>query len=88
LLPAGASTAGSPIAGAGFGAGGRVGMGPDEGTFGWSGAAGTVFAVQRRLGLRAALYPQFMPTTIFPLQKEFLAAARTDAVASLGAVKS
>lgn len=83
LLPAGASTEGTSIAGNGFGAGGRVGLGADEGTFGWSGAAGTVFAIQRRIGLRAALYAQFMPTTIYPLQRDFLIAARTDAVASL-----
>ena len=83
LLPAGASTAGTSIAGNGFGAGGRVGLGADEGTFGWSGAAGTVFGIQRRIGLRAALYAQFMPTTVYPLQRDFLAAARTDAVASL-----
>ena len=83
LLPAGASTAGTSIAGNGFGAGGRVGLGADEGTFGWSGAAGTVFGIQRRIGLRAALYAQFMPTTVYPLQKDFLLAARTDAVADL-----
>ncbi len=83
LLPTDAVIKGTSVEGAGFGAGGKVGLGEDEGTFGWGGAAGTVFAVQRRIGLRAALYPQFMPTTTYPLQREFVTAARTDAVASL-----
>jgi CubicO group peptidase (beta-lactamase class C family) len=78
LLPAGADTAGTPAAGAGFGAGGRVGLGVDEGSFGWSGAAGTIFLVQRRIGLRAGLYAQFMPPGVYPLQKEFLSTVRED----------
>ena len=61
-----------------YGAGGRVGLGEDAGMFGWSGAAGTLFFVQRRICLRAALFAQFMPPEIYPLQKEFLAAARLD----------
>jgi CubicO group peptidase (beta-lactamase class C family) len=79
LLPAGALTKGTGIEGAGYGAGGRVGLGDDEGMFGWSGAAGTLFFVHRKIGLRAALFAQFMPPEIYPLQKEFLAAARKDA---------
>ncbi|MCW1403887.1 beta-lactamase family protein [Novosphingobium sp. MW5] len=78
LLPPGAQTKGTGIEGAGYGAGGRVGLGEDEGMFGWSGAAGTLFFVHRRIGLRAALFAQFMPPEIYPLQKEFLAAAKAD----------
>lgn len=78
LLPPGAVTKGTGIEGAGYGAGGRVGLGEDEGMFGWSGAAGTLFFVHRRIGLRAALFAQFMPPEIYPLQKEFLAAAKAD----------
>lgn len=78
LLPAGAVTKGTGIEGAGYGAGGRVGLGEDAGMFGWSGAAGTLFFIQRHIGLRAALFAQFMPPEIYPLQKEFLAAARLD----------
>ncbi|PLK26542.1 serine hydrolase [Novosphingobium sp. TH158] len=78
LLPAGVSTKGTFSEGAGYGAGGRVGLGADEGSFGWSGAAGTVFFIQRRIGLRGALYTQFMPPEVYPLQREFLTAARED----------
>ena len=78
LQPPGAVTKGTGIEGAGYGAGGRVGLGEDEGMFGWSGAAGTLFFVHRRIGLRAALFAQFMPPEIYPLQKEFLAAAKAD----------
>ncbi len=83
LLPPGPVTKGTRMEGAGYGAGGRVGLGADEGSFGWSGAAGTIFFIQRRIGLRAALFTQFMPTEVYPLQKEFMAAARTDALAGL-----
>ncbi len=78
LLPEEAITKGTGIEGAGYGAGGRVGLGEDEGMFGWSGAAGTLFFVHRKIGLRAALFAQFMPPEVYPLQKEFLAAARLD----------
>ncbi|MFM5907232.1 MAG: serine hydrolase domain-containing protein [Novosphingobium sp.] len=78
LLPEGASTSGTGIEGAGYGAGGRVGLGDDAGMFGWSGAAGTLFFVHRKIGLRAAMFAQFMPPEVYPLQKEFLAAARKD----------
>ncbi len=83
LLPPGAATKGTSIDGAGYGAGGRVGLGDDEGMFGWSGAAGTLFFVHRKIGLRAALFAQFMPPEVYPLQKEFLAAARKDAAPML-----
>jgi len=84
LLPAGADLSGTMIEGAGFGAGGRVGLGQDAGTFGWSGAAGTVGFVNARLGLRAGLYVQFMPPGVLPIQSEFTEAARADVLAGAG----
>ena len=78
LLGADVATTGTRIAGAGFGAGGRVGLGADEGTFGWAGAAGTVGFVNRRIGLRAGFYVQFMPPDAYPTQDEFIAAVRGD----------
>jgi len=80
LLPAGADTRGTFAEGAGFGAGGRVGLGADEGSFGWSGAAGTVGFVNTRIGLRAGLYLQMLPAGVLPIQREFLEAARADAL--------
>lgn len=81
LLPEGADTRGTFVEGAGFGAGGRVGLGQDAGSFGWSGAAGTVGFVNARIGLRAGLYVQFMPPGVLPIQQEFIAAARDDVLA-------
>ena len=81
LLPAGAETAGTLVAGAGFGAGGRVGLGREEGSFGWFGAAGTAGFVNARIGLRSALYVQFMPPGVYPIQKEFTDAVMTDVTA-------
>ena len=78
LLPAGVDLAGTWIAGAGFGAGGRVGLGEDAGTFGWSGAAGTVGFVNTRIGLRAGLYVQYMPSSALPIGEEFRKALLTD----------
>jgi CubicO group peptidase (beta-lactamase class C family) len=49
LLPAGVKF---EEGAAGFGAGGRVGLGEAEGEFGWGGAAGTVAGVQRKYSLR------------------------------------
>ena len=83
LLPEGIEMKGTFAEGAGFGAGGRVGLGADEGSFGWSGAAGTVGFVNRRVGLRAGLYTQFMPPETYPIQREFMAAARDDALGRL-----
>ena len=58
-------------AGSGFGAGGKVGTGADAGSFGWSGAAGTIGFVNTRLGLRAGLYVQYMPPELYPTRDEF-----------------
>jgi CubicO group peptidase (beta-lactamase class C family) len=77
LLPAGAAITGTRIAGTGFGAGGQVGIG-GPGTFGWTGAAGTIAAVDLARHLREALFTQYMPALAYPLQKEFWAAAALD----------
>lgn len=78
LLPAGVDTSGTLAAGSGFGAGGRVGLGADEGYFGWAGAAGTIAFVNHRTGLRAGFYVQFMPPNAFPSHRDFQAAVRAD----------
>ena len=62
----------------GFGAGGRVGIDRDAGTFGWSGAAGTVGFVSYRAGLRAGLWVQYMPSGALPIAEEFPIAIRAD----------
>ncbi len=74
LLPKTVDTAGSWIAGEGHGAGGRA----TNGTFGWGGAAGTLGAVDFNLGLRAALWTQYMPTEAYPIRDEYLAALEAD----------
>jgi len=75
LLPAGADTAGSFIAGQGFGAGGRVTMVAEGnrgvGTFGWGGAAATIGWVDPVRGIRAAGYAQFMPDRTLPFTTDF-----------------
>ncbi len=78
LLPEGVDTAGSMVAGAGFGAGGRVGLGGDAGTYGWGGAAGTVAFVNLKYGLRASLYTQYMPSDAYPIHAEFPKAVQAD----------
>lgn len=75
LLPETASTKGTFLGNNGFGAGGRVGIGEQAGTFGWGGAAGTVGFADLRRGIRASLYTQYMPAQAYPLTREF-----TDAV--------
>ena len=78
LLPPGASTKGTFASGAGFGAGGRVGLGEQAGTYGWGGAAGTVALVDMKRGLRAALYTQYMPSEAYPVHKDFPQAVVAD----------
>lgn len=78
LLPQSADLSGTWVAGAGFGAGGRVGLGADAGTYGWSGAAGTIGFVNTRIGLRAGLFVQYMPSMALPLSEEFPKAVLTD----------
>jgi CubicO group peptidase (beta-lactamase class C family) len=71
LLPAGINTEGTFIAGAGNGAGGRVGLGAFAGTYGWGGAAGTVALVDTKRKFRAVLMAQYVPSNIYPFHEEF-----------------
>lgn len=71
LLPAGVKTEGTFITGAGNGAGGRVGLGAFEGTFGWGGAAGTVALVDTKRKLRAVCMAQYVPSNAYPFHEEF-----------------
>lgn len=81
LLPEGVSTKGTFAEGSGFGAGGRVGLGEQAGTFGWGGAAGTVGFADLRRGLRAALFTQYMPSEAYPIHGAFPAAVVKDLAA-------
>ncbi|MEQ1542578.1 MAG: serine hydrolase domain-containing protein [Novosphingobium sp.] len=81
LLPEGTKTAGTFADGAGFGAGGRVGLGGDAGTYGWGGAAGTVAFVNMKYGLRASLFTQYMPSEAYPVHTEFPKAIQADLAA-------
>ena len=78
LLTPTVDTSSSLIAGAGFGAGGRVGLGGDAGTFGWAGAAGTIGFINYRVGNRASLYTQYMPSDAYPVHSEFPKAVIAD----------
>ena len=71
LLPPAVSTDGTFAAGAGFGAGGRVGKGANEGVFGWGGAAGTVAFVDPKRKLRAICMAQYMPSNVYPFHENF-----------------
>ncbi|MDZ4307929.1 serine hydrolase domain-containing protein [Allopontixanthobacter sp.] len=84
LLPETVGTAGTMADGAGFGAGGRVGLGAQAGTYGWGGAAGTVAYVSMKLGLRASLYTQYMPSEAFPVHGAFPTAVLADLAAMQG----
>ena len=81
LLPPGVDTKGTMTEGSGFGAGGKVGVGEDAGSFGWSGAAGTTGFVNTRLGLRAGIYVQYMPDSTYSVRDEFLKGVRADILA-------
>ncbi|HSF12061.1 MAG TPA: serine hydrolase, partial [Erythrobacter sp.] len=70
-------TTGTWLEGEGHGAGGRS----KNGQFGWGGAAGTLAAVDFNLGLRSALFTQYMPSEAFPIRDEFLAAMEADLAA-------
>jgi CubicO group peptidase (beta-lactamase class C family) len=77
LIPGTVDTNGTWAAGEGHGAGGRsVGS-----TFGWGGAAGTLGAVDFNLGLRTALWTQYMPSDAYPIRDEYLAALEADLAA-------
>jgi CubicO group peptidase (beta-lactamase class C family) len=62
----------------GFGAGGRVGKGADEGIYGWAGAAGTIAFADIKRGIRGGLFTQYMPSSLYPLDTEFPAAVVKD----------
>ncbi|MEP2736881.1 MAG: serine hydrolase [Erythrobacter sp.] len=80
ILPKGVDTAGSWVAGQGFGAGGRS----VKGTYGWGGAAGTLASVDYGLNMRIGLFTQYMPTESYPIRKEFLEAIEKDTAAMKG----
>ena len=71
LLSPAVSTDGTFAAGAGFGAGGRVGKGANEGVYGWGGAAGTVAFVDPKRKLRAICMAQYMPSNVYPFHENF-----------------
>ena len=81
LLPAGVDTSKTMIGGAGFGAGGRVGVGVDAGTYGWGGAAGTIAFVNYKVKNRAALFTQYMPDNTYPIHSDFPKAVIADLMA-------
>ena len=84
LLPDGVDLTGTWVAGQGFGAGGRVGLGDRAGTYGWAGAAGTVAGIDRKRGLRSSGYLQYMPSEVYPFQSEFFTWVYADAMAQMG----
>ncbi len=67
-----------------FGAGGRVGIGPERGIYGWAGAAGTVGTVDMRHGVRSSIFVQFMPPNASALLPEYQNALRADVQAVAG----
>jgi CubicO group peptidase (beta-lactamase class C family) len=85
LLPAGVSGPSMGMPAGQFGAGGRVGIGPEAGIFGWAGAAGTVGSVDMNSGLRASIWVQFMPPTSNSLLSEYQKALKADLELRAGA---
>lgn len=77
LFPEGVDLKGTWMEGQGHGAGGRS----VNGTYGWGGAAGTLSAIDYKLGLRACLFTQHMPSNAFPIREEYLAALEADTAA-------
>ncbi len=71
LLPAGIDMAGTFAEGAGFGAGGRVGIGAESGSYGWGGAAGTNAFVDTKRKFRAVGMIQYMPAGAQEFQNKF-----------------
>jgi CubicO group peptidase (beta-lactamase class C family) len=71
LLPEGADLSGTWVAGQHFGAGGRVGVGAQAGTFGWGGAAGTIAFVDTRRKVRATGMIQYMPSNAHGFHDDF-----------------
>ncbi|MEJ5978660.1 serine hydrolase domain-containing protein [Novosphingobium sp. PS1R-30] len=81
LLPAGVAGPAMMTAPSAFGAGGRVGLGAEEGIFGWAGAAGTVGTVDMRGGVRSGIYVQFMPPNSNSLLSDYQKALHEDVMA-------
>jgi hypothetical protein len=67
-----------------FGAGGRVGIGPENGIFGWAGAAGTIGTVDVRRGIRSSIFVQFMPPNASQLLPDYQRALQADVRALAG----
>jgi CubicO group peptidase (beta-lactamase class C family) len=73
----------------GFGAGGRVTLfdtrsqpdGLAAGSYGWGGAAGTLFDVDRVRGLAVVVMVQYLPMQRWPLGKDFAGAINVDLAA-------
>jgi CubicO group peptidase (beta-lactamase class C family) len=73
----------------GNGAGGRSTLfdtrarpdGTPAGSYGWGGAAGTLFQVDRTRGLAVVVMVQFMPSQRWPLNREFQTALNADLAA-------
>jgi hypothetical protein len=70
-LPEDADIKGTWIEGLHFGAGGRVGTGATEGSFGWGGAAGTSAFVHTKRKVRATGMIQYMPSNAYDFQADF-----------------
>lgn len=85
LLPAGVDVSGTWVDKAGYGAGGRSGLGQQAGSFGWGGAAGTNAFVHTRLKLRATGMTQYMPSDLLPFQRQFPEWVMADIMAQIGA---
>ena len=71
LLPAGADLSGTFVAGSGFGAGGRVGLGDLAGTYGWGGAAGTIGFIDTKRKIRGTGMVQYMPPSSLDFPDQF-----------------
>ena len=78
LLPDGVAGPAMMAAASQFGAGGRVGIGPENGIYGWAGAAGTVGTVDMRRGIRSSIFVQFMPPNSNGLLPEYQRALQAD----------
>ncbi len=83
LLPEGVAGPAMMSPASQFGAGGRVGVGPEAGIYGWAGAAGTVGMVDMRNALTSSIFVQFMPPNALDLLPDFQKALKADVMALL-----
>lgn len=81
LLPPGVAGPAMMGPASNFGAGGRVGVGAEDGIFGWAGAAGTVGTVDMKGGIRSGIYVQFMPPNANSLLSDYQQALHADVMA-------